>query len=78
MKAIEFDFVKNVAKLTELGFEITLYDKMPDVVLYREDKDWMYFVESEGTGCIHAWPCCDRMHLYLAEHAARDYFSVME
>lgn len=46
MKAIEFDLVKNVAKLTELGFEITLYDKMPDVVLYREDKDWMYFVES--------------------------------
>lgn len=46
MKAIEFDLVKNVAKLTELGFEITLYDKMPDVVLYREDEDWMYFVES--------------------------------
>ena len=26
--------------------EITLHDKMPDVVLYREDKDWIYFVES--------------------------------
>ena len=33
-------------KLTKLGFEITLHDKMPDVVLYREDKDWLYFVES--------------------------------
>jgi len=43
---IEKDLVKNVAKLTELGFEITLHDKMPDVVLYREDKDWLYFVES--------------------------------
>ena len=31
---------------TKLGFEITLHDKMPDVVLYREDKDWLYFVES--------------------------------
>ena len=43
---IEKDLVKNVEKLTELGFEITLHDKMPDVVLYREDKDWLYFVES--------------------------------
>lgn len=42
----EKDLVKNVQKLKELGFEITLHDKMPDVVLYREDKDWIYFVES--------------------------------
>lgn len=43
---IEKDLVKNVERLAELGFEITLHDKMPDVVLYREDKDWIYFVES--------------------------------
>ena len=43
---IEKDLVKNVDKLKELGFEITLHDKMPDVVLYREDKGWIYFVES--------------------------------
>lgn len=43
---IEKDLVKNVDKLGKLGFEITLHDKMPDVVLYREDKDWIYFVES--------------------------------
>ena len=43
---IEKDLVKNADELTELGFEITLHDKMPDVVLYREDKDWIYFVES--------------------------------
>lgn len=43
---IEKDLVKNVETLTELGFEITLHDKMPDVVLYREDRDWLYFVES--------------------------------
>ena len=42
----EKDLVKNIQKLKELGFEITLHDKMPDVVLYREDKDWLYFVES--------------------------------
>ena len=43
---IEKDLVKNVEKLKELGFEITLHDKMPDVVLYCEDKNWIYFVES--------------------------------
>ena len=43
---IEKDLVKNVSKLQELGFEITLHDKMPDVVLYREDKNWIYFIES--------------------------------
>lgn len=40
------DLVKNVDKLSELGFEITLHDKMPDVVLYREDKNWLYFIEA--------------------------------
>ncbi len=43
---IQKDLVKDVDKLKELGFEITLHDKMPDVVLYREDKNWIYFIES--------------------------------
>ena len=43
---IQKDLVKNEEKLKELGFEITLHDKMPDVVLYAEDKNWIYFVES--------------------------------
>lgn len=43
---IEKDLVKKIEKLQELGFEITLHDKMPDVVLYREDKNWIYFIES--------------------------------
>lgn len=38
--------MKNIDKLKELSFEITLHDKMPDVVLYREDKNWIYFIES--------------------------------
>lgn len=38
--------VKKAERLSELGFEITLHDKMPDVVLYCEDKDWIYFIES--------------------------------
>ncbi len=42
----EKDLVKDVDKLRNLGFEITLHDKMPDVVLYCEDKNWLYFIES--------------------------------
>ena len=38
--------VKNIDKLKQLGFEITLHDKMPDVVLYRPDEDWLYFIEA--------------------------------
>lgn len=40
------DLVKNSEKLKALGFEITLHDKMPDVVLYSEEKNWLYFVEA--------------------------------
>lgn len=40
------DLVKDVDKLSSIGFEITLHDKMPDVVLYLEDKNWVYFVEA--------------------------------
>ena len=43
---IRKDLIKDVSKLKSLGFEITLHDKMPDVVLYRQDKDWIYFVEA--------------------------------
>lgn len=40
------DLVKDETKLQKLGFEITVHDKMPDVVLYREDKNWLYFIEA--------------------------------
>lgn len=43
---IKKDLIKNVEKLSALGFEITLHDKMPDVVLYCEDKNWIYFIEA--------------------------------
>lgn len=43
---IEKDLVKNEDKLRKLGFAITLHDKMPDVVLYCQDKNWLYFIES--------------------------------
>lgn len=46
---IKKDLIKNVEKLAKLGFEITLHDKMPDVVLYREDTDWIYFIEAVTT-----------------------------
>lgn len=43
---IEKDLVKNIDKLHKLGFAITLHDKMPDVVLFCEEKNWLYFIES--------------------------------
>ena len=43
---IKKDLVKDVDKLSALGFEITLHDKMPDVVLYRSETNWVYFVEA--------------------------------
>lgn len=43
---IQKDLVKNEESLKKLGFAITLHDKMPDVVLYRADKDWIYFIEA--------------------------------
>ena len=42
----ERDLYKDVEQLKRLGFEITLHDKMPDVVLYRKDKNWLYFIEA--------------------------------
>ena len=42
----EKDLVKNEEVLQTLGFDITLHDKMPDVVLYSAEKDWLYFIES--------------------------------
>lgn len=40
------DLVRNTDKLHQLGIEITLHGKMPDVILYRADKNWIYFIES--------------------------------
>ncbi|MBO4402215.1 MAG: restriction endonuclease [Bacteroidales bacterium] len=40
------DLVKQETRLKKLGFNITLHDKMPDVVLYRADTGWLYFVEA--------------------------------
>ena len=40
------DLIKNKKKLLELGIDMQEHTKLPDVVLYREDKNWVYFVES--------------------------------
>lgn len=40
------DLVKKEEQLKELGFDITLHDKMPDVVLYRSDNNWLFFIEA--------------------------------
>ncbi|MEK4216687.1 MULTISPECIES: BsuBI/PstI family type II restriction endonuclease [Bacillus] len=40
------DLIKNREKLQELGVRITDHDKLPDVVLYVEEKNWLYFIEA--------------------------------
>ena len=36
--------IKQIPGVTSIVW--ALHDKMPDVVLYSEDKDWLYFIES--------------------------------
>lgn len=36
----------NAEKLAELGFPPVAHDKLPDVVLYSEEKGWIYFIEA--------------------------------
>ena len=40
------ELVKNVDMLNQLGFSITAHDKMPDVVLYQKEKNWIFFIEA--------------------------------
>lgn len=40
------DLIKNREKLEELGIRLTDHDKLPDVVLYVAEKNWLYFVEA--------------------------------
>lgn len=42
---IQKDMVLETERLSQLGLDITLHDKMPDVILYCEDKHWIYFIE---------------------------------
>ena len=39
------DLIMDETGLRALGFEITLHDKMPDIVLHRMDRNWIYFIE---------------------------------
>lgn len=43
---IQKDLVKNGTMLNKLGFNLTVHDKLPDVILYVEDKNWLYFIEA--------------------------------
>lgn len=43
---VKKDLIRNEKKLKDLGFSMTLHDKMPDVILYSEKKNWIYFIEA--------------------------------
>lgn len=40
------DLIKETDALQKLGFDISVHGKMPDVILYSAEKDWLYFVEA--------------------------------
>ena len=42
----------NVTKLKDMGFDMSEECKMPDVILYRDDKDRLYLIESVLNGCV--------------------------
>ncbi len=44
--ALNKNLVNDIDTLTELGFEINVHNKMPDVVLYSPEQDWIYFIEA--------------------------------
>jgi len=37
---------QDVACLEKIGVEITLHDKLPDIILYDDKKDWVFFIEA--------------------------------
>jgi hypothetical protein len=43
------DLIKNHEALTAIGVRITDHDKLPDVVLYVPEKNWLYFVEATAS-----------------------------
>lgn len=49
------DLVNNVSKMEQLGFNINVHNKMPDIILYRADKDWIYFIEAVASGGPISW-----------------------
>lgn len=40
------DLIKNNKKFLELGFNMDDSSKLPDVILYLEEKNWLYFIEA--------------------------------
>lgn len=42
----EKDLIFDENRLSKLGVDMTIHDKLPDVVLYSSQKRWLYFVEA--------------------------------
>lgn len=40
------DLVFNRLGLERLGCKMTIHDKLPDVILYKQDTHWLYFIEA--------------------------------
>ncbi len=40
------DLVTLSKELSQIGITLSVHDKMPDVILFRDDKKWIYFIEA--------------------------------
>lgn len=40
------DLINDTEALNKLGFSINVHNKMPDVILYKKDSNWLYFIEA--------------------------------
>lgn len=43
---VEKDLVFDRSRLSQLGVKMTIHNKLPDVMLYSPDQNWLYFVEA--------------------------------
>jgi hypothetical protein len=40
------ELFQNSVRMQQLGFTLSVHDKLPDLILYRPDVNWLYFIEA--------------------------------
>ena len=73
---VDKDLYKNEEMLGALGFDISQHEKMPDVVLYRPDVKWLYFIEAvTSVGPMDAKRILELKRLTKDVHAGKIYIT---
>ncbi len=65
-------------KLKQLGVPVANHNKLPDVILYREDKNWLYLIEAfTSHGPISKKRLSELEHLFHYCKSARIYITAI-